>query len=192
MPSGHLLQAENCNSYTDSYGNYYDTQHCMGAYCCGTCNQRSCCTNRQYRLSEKDQRLCDNSYASDGRSKLATLLGSILGTILPILLCVGLVICCVAPCCLFYKKCRKGRSRTPTGPTVIHMPQQPNHPSINPGYQPVPVQPGMGGLPNPSGPPPYNPGSAAFTPGQPMYPLVPPAQPGGFSQPPYNPAYPNV
>ncbi|CAJ1050450.1 protein shisa-4-like [Xyrichtys novacula] len=178
--------ADYCTDYVDSNGYYHDQQNCGSYYCCGNCYQMACCKDRTYRISSDEQRLCGGGGGGGGggsnskKSKLATLLGSILGSILPVLLCVGLAICCLAPCCFLYKKCRKGRGR---GPAVIHVPQQPHHPGqpSGPGYNPVPVQPGFGG--GPSGPPPYfdgNPG--AFSPGQPMYPLPNP-------QPPYNPAY---
>ncbi|XP_034546903.1 cuticle collagen 2C-like [Notolabrus celidotus] len=163
-------------------------------YCCGTCTQMGCCSDRRYRISKEDQEACYGGSTSDKRNKLSTLLGSILGSVLPVLLCVGLVICCVAPCCLFYKKCRKGRNQNAGHPNVINLPQRPHNPAqpTNPGYQPVPVQPGYGG---PSGPPAYHGGNpGAFSPGQPMYPLPnqPYANPGGMSQPAYNPAYPNL
>lgn len=46
-----------------------------------------------------------------GKNKLPTVLGSTLGTIFPLILIVGVIICCVAPCCFCYKKCRKGGNR---------------------------------------------------------------------------------
>ncbi|XP_065810762.1 protein shisa-4-like [Labrus bergylta] len=190
--------AEYCSSFTGTNGYYYEKQQCDNHYCCGTCSQMYCCDDRSYRITQDEQYYCTGSTSNnDKRSKLATLLGSILGSVLPVLLCVGLVICCVAPCCLFYKKCRKRNNQRQPNATVIHTPQQPNSPSRQPGYQPVPVQPGFGGMPNPNAPPPYYggnpaPPSAPFSPGQPMYPIqpnIPPAYPGLFTQPAYNPSH---
>ncbi|XP_041801292.1 leucine-rich repeat extensin-like protein 5 [Chelmon rostratus] len=153
--------------------------------------------------------VCDPGASSMGyerQSSIVILLGSILGSVFPIILCVALIICCVAPCCLFYKKCRKGRNRrhqsVTNTTTVVNVPMQPLSPSgYQPGYQPVPVQPGYGGPPFPTAPPPSyleatDPARspAAFSSGQPMYPL--PGQPYGppphldeCEQPPYNPSY---
>ncbi|XP_074524925.1 uncharacterized protein LOC141789424 [Halichoeres trimaculatus] len=180
--------AEYCSSFVDRNGNFYDQQSCNNMYCCGNCYQMYCCTDTRYRISPNEQASCSQSSNSDKRKKLSTLLGSILGSVFPILLCVGLVICCVAPCCLFYKKCRKG-GRGGSGPVIFR--QQPNNPGqpSNPGYKPVPGQPGFGGQPQP---PAYHDGNpGAFSPGQPMYPLPnqPYANPGVGPQPPYNPSY---
>uniref|UniRef100_UPI0037E76525 protein shisa-4-like n=1 Tax=Semicossyphus pulcher TaxID=241346 RepID=UPI0037E76525 len=188
--------ANYCSAFIGSNGYRHDAQQCGSQYCCGNCFQMYCCRDSTYRLTEREQQSCSDSSHNDKKNKLGTLLGSILGSIFPILLCVGLVICCCAPCCLFYKKCRKG-GRTTNAPVVIgqNSPSGPHPP--NPGYQPVPVQPGHGGRPMP--PPSYYDGhpsgpSAGFGPGQPMYPLPnqpygQPTHPGGFAQPPYNPSY---
>ncbi|XP_049894342.1 protein shisa-4-like [Epinephelus moara] len=197
--------AEICTSYVDTNGNQHRGQQCGNYYCCGNCYQRSCCSDRSYRISQEDQQRCSKG-SGHGKSKLGTLLGSILGSIFPIILCVGVVICCMAPCCLFYKKCRKGRSRgSQAPPTMISGPQLPfppsnNYPSHPGGYHSVPGQPGFGGLPNPSAPPPYmggnNPphGQGGFNPGMPMVNFIGPplesAPPSNDNAPlPYNPAY---
>ncbi|XP_054640780.1 protein shisa-4-like [Dunckerocampus dactyliophorus] len=126
-------------------------------------------------------------------AKTAVLLGSILGSIIPLIFCVGLVVCFVAPCCFLYKKCRKVRnSRRQNVPTTtfIAVRQQPappaQHPPSHPSYQPVPVQPGYGGpaLPTAPPPPPY---MEAAPPAFPQ-PSLPP-YPGHDPQPPYNPSF---
>nr|XP_046239244.1 protein shisa-5-like isoform X2 [Scatophagus argus] len=201
--------ADECSSYWDTDGFYHETQQCVSQYCCGDCNNRYCCNEKKYRLTQEKQESCPGGVSLGQKRKIAILLGSILGSIIPIIVCVGLIICCVAPCCLFYKKCRKGRNQrhqpgTTTTTAVYAAPQQPLSPSgyqpSYPGYQPVPVQPGYGGSPDPTAPPPSyleatNPGhsSAAFSPGHPMYPLPsqawPPPHSDELAQPPYNPAY---
>ncbi|KAM9361653.1 uncharacterized protein ABDE67_022710 [Symphorus nematophorus] len=191
--------AEYCKSYTDGYGQYHNTQNCGSQYCCGYCNHKQCCRDQRYRLNQ--DRCPGGTGSKDKKKSLPALLGSILGSILPIALCVGLVICCVAPCCFCYKKCRKGGNRS--HPPMMDAPMQPLSPS---GYQPgfpgyQPAQPGFGGgLPNPA-PPPYmdnhNPGlpGVPYGPGQPMYPMLPgqlfaePPQSDELEQPPYNPSY---
>uniref|UniRef100_A0A3P8S7E5 Shisa N-terminal domain-containing protein n=1 Tax=Amphiprion percula TaxID=161767 RepID=A0A3P8S7E5_AMPPE len=113
------LTAKYCTSYTDWNGVSHRTQQCsMSYYCCGDCTYKYCCRDQTQRITQSQQeRSCFNQ---------DTL---ILGSVFPIILCVGLIICCVAPCCLCYKKCRKGGNRTHTG---------------NPGYpHPAPYNPGM-------------------------------------------------
>lgn len=75
---------------------------------------------------DRKKNICFNNYAplnwnifcvlfhrtnQGGKNKLPTVLGSTLGTIFPLILIVGVIICCVAPCCFCYKKCRKGGNR---------------------------------------------------------------------------------
>ncbi|XP_051271740.1 protein shisa-5 [Dicentrarchus labrax] len=193
--------ADYCSSYWDTDGQYHDDQQCS-QYCCGNCNQKYCCNENKYRLTQGKQDRCSGrpSYA---KNHIPMLLGSILGTIFPIIFCVSLIVCCVAPCCLCYKKCRKGQ-RPQTVATIVNLPQQPTSPSgyqpSYPGYQPVPVQPGYVGPPIPTAPPPsymeatdpaYPP---AFSQGQLMYPYSnqlygPPPNIHELDQLPYNPSY---
>ncbi|XP_061730554.1 uncharacterized protein LOC133535088 [Nerophis ophidion] len=67
-------------------------------------------------------------------AKRAVLLGSILGVVIPLIFCVGLVACFVAPCCFFYKKCRKGRNsqrqNVPTPPLSLYPISRPLRHSI--------------------------------------------------------------
>uniref|UniRef100_A0A3P8S7Z6 Shisa N-terminal domain-containing protein n=1 Tax=Amphiprion percula TaxID=161767 RepID=A0A3P8S7Z6_AMPPE len=114
---------------------------CMSYYCCGDCTYKYCCRDQTQRITQSQQEPCFNQ---------DTL---ILGSVFPIILCVGLIICCVAPCCLCYKKCRKGGNRTHT---VVQPAVQPHSPGgyqpDYPGYHPVP---GFGD-PMPPAPPPYS------------------------------------
>ncbi|XP_044067537.1 protein shisa-5-like [Siniperca chuatsi] len=199
--------ADYCSSYWDTDGFYHDTQQCVTQdFCCGSCEKKHCCSLKKYSLKQEG---CAGSPSDKKKHYIAMLLGSILGTIFPIILCVGLIVCCVAPCCLFYKKCRKGRNHR--NQTVLYTtavdnaPQQPLFPSgyqpSYPGYQPVHVLPGYGGPAVPSAPPPsyleatdpaYSP--VAFTPGLPMYPFPdqpyePQPHPDKLAQLPYNPSY---
>ncbi|XP_036958090.1 protein shisa-4-like isoform X2 [Acanthopagrus latus] len=196
----YITAAEYCNRYQDTSGDYYDSQQCYSQYCCGYCTQRYCCADQRYRLA---QDRCSQGTNQGGKNKLPTVLGSTLGTIFPLILIVGVIICCVAPCCFCYKKCRKGgnRGRQPVigpGPMHPHSPSGGYQPAY-PGFQPGPAQPGFGGMPNPGAPPPsyfnndpgYNP--AAFGPAQPMYPFgqlfATPPDSDETVQPPFNPAY---
>ncbi|XP_031711552.1 protein shisa-5-like [Anarrhichthys ocellatus] len=197
--------ADYCRSYVDTDGYQHQAQQCGSQYCCGNCERKYCCSNKIYREKQKN---CHRSSSDHGgKSRIAMLVGSILGTIIPVMFCVCLIICCVAPCCLCYKTCRKGRNRNPQIGTntavVVNLPQQPLSPPAGyqptyPGYQPVPALPEYGSLPIPTAPPPYMetndpahfPG--AFPAGLPMVPF--PGQP--YAPPPhsgapmaYNPAY---
>ncbi|XP_023140406.2 protein shisa-4-like [Amphiprion ocellaris] len=191
--------AEYCTSYTDWNGVSHRTQQCsMSYYCCGDCTYKYCCRDQTQRITQSQQERCSSrpGVNTNKTNRPGVLLGSILGSVFPIILCVGLIICCVAPCCLCYKKCRKGGNRTHT---VVQPPVQPHSPGgyqpDYPGYHPVP---GFGD-PMPPAPPPYsNPGyphPAPYNPGMPMYPLNPhqvyaePPQSDEHVQPPYNPSY---
>ncbi|CAN9511814.1 unnamed protein product [Ophioblennius macclurei] len=198
-----LARADYCKSYVDGYGVRHNSQQCGMEYCCGDCNRKYCCGDYRYQITEQEQNRCSDRPTLSKPSRIATILGSVLGSLLPILFCVGLVICCVAPCCYCYKKCRKG-NRQPTTPNTIVIPPRPHagpsgpqppypgqqpypgHPTY-PGYQPVP---GFG-LHSASAPPSYMESTqvpAAFTEGQPSYPLQPP-QSNELAQPPFNPSY---
>uniref|UniRef100_A0A3Q1FZJ2 Shisa N-terminal domain-containing protein n=1 Tax=Acanthochromis polyacanthus TaxID=80966 RepID=A0A3Q1FZJ2_9TELE len=106
-----------CTSYTDRSGVSHRTQQCTMSYCCGDCAYKYCCKNQAQRLTQSQQERCSSRTGvnSNKTNRLGVLLGSILGSVFPIILCVGLIICCVAPCCLCYKKCRKGGNRSHTG-----------------------------------------------------------------------------
>ncbi|XP_008280315.1 protein shisa-5-like [Stegastes partitus] len=192
------IWAEYCSSYKDKYGVSHGAQQCSMAYCCGDCTYKFCCRDQSQRLSQSQQERCSTRPGGDKTNRTGVLLGSILGSVFPIILCVGLIICCVAPCCLCYKKCRKGGSR---GHSIVQPPMHPQSPSgYQPGYPGYHPGPGYGGMPMPPAPP-YmannGPGyPAPFNPGMPMYPLHPagqvyaePPQSEEHVQPPYNPSY---
>lgn len=136
---------------------------------------------------------------------IALIVGSVIGSLVPIIFCISLIICCVAPCCLCYKKCRKRRNQRqiavittvntlhPVSPTGY----QPSYPS---GYHFVPTYEGPS---IPTAPPPSylestNPAysTGVFSHGQPMYMHQPSSEPHAelphldeLIQPPYNPSY---
>ncbi|XP_070693394.1 protein shisa-5-like [Pempheris klunzingeri] len=204
--------ADDCSSYRDADGYYHDSQQCLSPeFCCGNCNQKFCCTEKKYSLTQESCPGSMSGYAK--KTSTAVILGSIFGSIFLIILCI-VIVCCVAPCCLFYKKCRKGRSQrhqivdVRNTTTAVYAPQQPLSPSGHqpsyPGYQPVPVQRGYGGYegpPIPTAPPPSymeatDPALSpvAFSPGYPMalfpnQPYAPSTHLDELAQPPYNPSY---
>ncbi|XP_063766072.1 protein shisa-4-like isoform X2 [Eleginops maclovinus] len=114
----------------------------------------------------------------------------------------------VAPCCFFYKKCRKGRNQRPrtarNTSTLVNELQQLHPPHgcqpYYPGYLPVPAQAGYGGLSFPSAPPSYLEATdptyppSGYTPGLPMVsypgqPHAPTPHSDEFAPQPYNPSY---
>ncbi|XP_077429936.1 uncharacterized protein LOC144056761 [Vanacampus margaritifer] len=183
------IWADDCSSYWDDSGVHRDGHGCGSMFCCGTCSNKYCCAKKSRELT---QEFCDDRSRFEKHSRTTILVGSILGAVLPIIFCVGLITCFVAPCCFLYKKCRKRNSRqrqnvTSTFVVAPHQPAStPQHQPPHPGYQPVPVPPHYGvPVPTaPAGPPAYMGGPP------PMYPPgVLPPRPDQHSQPPYNPAY---
>nr|XP_061794270.1 protein shisa-4-like isoform X2 [Nerophis lumbriciformis] len=180
--------ADDCTSYLDKSGVRHDGARCGHMHCCGECDTKFCCSDHTQRLTREDQERCDERPRFEKYAKRAVLWGSILGVVIPLIFCVGLVACFVAPCCFFYKKCRKGRNSqrqnvpTTTFVSIPHQPPPPaqHYPPSQPGYQAVPVQPGYG-IPTAPPPPPYVPAGHQ----QP----APPSDPGQHPQPPYNPSY---
>ncbi|KAG1941133.1 protein shisa-5-like [Pimephales promelas] len=207
---------DDCQSYFSSSGTWKPPIDCgFLSFCCGTCNDRYCCSNPLMMLSEDKQEDCifqDSTYIAVG----VTVAGLVI-------LIVMFIVCCVCPCCCIYKMCRKPRPviGTTTTTTVVST-QYPPQPVVQgsqyPPYQPIkPPQFGYSGAPGPyqgppyvaGPPPPYQeaggPGypasysQAAYDGGQAAYPIQPPAQPGfvqlppltnySSTQPAYNPAY---
>lgn len=197
--------AVTCSSYRDENGRYHASQTCYTLYCCGSCNKIYCCDEMSYRMTSYNQEMCSHRPKTlDKKKNIFLILGSILGSIFPLIFCVGLIVCCVAPCCLCYKKCRKRQRSQTSAMTVINVPQQPHSPSgyqpSYPGYQPVPVHPLPGGPPIPIAPPPYSEANdplyppGAFSQGQPMYPFpgqpyAPPPHSHELQPLPFNPSY---
>ncbi|XP_029908034.1 protein shisa-5-like [Myripristis murdjan] len=202
------ISADYCTSYWDRNGQYHDLKQCGFDYCCGNCYQKYCCSDSSYRLTADEQRRCPERPVHGGGKSFFTILGSVLGSVFPVITCVGIVICCLCPCCLLYKKCRKRGSRGHQT-VVINPPPQPPTPSgypqpyygdQYPDFRLLQLQAGPGATAPP--PPPYledsPPGSSAvpvpydqiaLAQGQPEYPSQ-----SDFAQPPYNPSfigYPN-
>ncbi|XP_043078884.1 protein shisa-5 isoform X2 [Puntigrus tetrazona] len=211
---------DDCQVYMTSSGVLKPSIDCgFLQFCCGTCDNRYCCSNPMKRLSEDDQDSCffDNKSVIIGMS--------IAGIVVFIIM---FIVCCVCPCCCLYKMCRTPRPAMATTTTTVVSTQYPQQPVVQggqyPPYQPMPAQagyggtPAYGGQPAPTGPyqgqpyssvppPPYQeaggPGypfpysKAAYDGGQASYPLQPPVQPGfappptdySATQPAYNPAY---
>ncbi|XP_034962072.1 protein shisa-5 [Zootoca vivipara] len=202
---------EDCIAYTTFYGILKPAVSCP-AFCCGSCNNRYCCSDIVQRLNKYEQLECDPA-----RSDPALMLNSAMyksddfhfdsqpsGTIIAVgvsifvLFVVTIILCFTCSCCCLYKACRRQPRpvvTTTTATTVVQVPypQQPGMPpqgypvGMYQGYNPLPVQPhqGMPAAPYPTQyPPPY-----------PTQPAGPPpyhetmAAGAAAVQPPYNPAY---
>ncbi|KAG1941132.1 protein shisa-5-like isoform X1 [Pimephales promelas] len=208
---------DDCMSYISSSNEYKPFIRCqIGAYCCGTCNDRYCCSNSYRKIT--DQYACKAQYSSQTNS----VAGIVSGIMSLVVMCIVFIICCCCPCCCIYKMCRTpttvvgGTHVTTIVNTQCVQPAPPvMQPAQYPAYKPEPTHPGYGAQPMQTGPyqgQPYAPGPPppyhmAASPGYPSvqapydgsqatYPMMPPAQPGSaypppvsFEQPAYNPAY---
>ncbi|XP_028303063.1 protein shisa-4-like isoform X2 [Gouania willdenowi] len=103
------IRADFCSSYSDYSGDYHDTKQCGLMYCCGDCSDRYCCSDKSKELSYSQQKKCPDSPTHSKMSRVPLIIGGVLGALLPAIFCVTLIICCVAPCCICYKLCRKRR-----------------------------------------------------------------------------------
>ncbi|KAK2861915.1 hypothetical protein Q5P01_001448 [Channa striata] len=181
-----------CSSFLDK-----DTKQCGSKYCCGNCNNKYCCSEKKYQLTQQQQEQC----LARSSPSIALMLGVIFGSIFAITSCVGLVICCVTPCCLIHRKFQERRNqRQQTQRLAAGLAQYQLYP---PGYQSVPVQTGFGDPPLPTAPPPSyqeatDPANfpPPFTHGHPMDSFQPPGQSNApsshlaeYAQRPYNPSY---
>ncbi|KAL2091523.1 hypothetical protein ACEWY4_013786 [Coilia grayii] len=202
---------DDCQAYYKN-GQYQHSRSCFfDGFCCGTCNDRYCCSSRLKRLTEEQQDVCynDDEVYSVKYVEVSVIIASAFIAIMTV------ICCCVCPCCCLYKMCRKPRpviATTTHTTTVVTTPYPQNTAPAQqyPGYHPVAPQPGYGtplgygAQPMPSAPhqgqatafgppPPYqdiagpgypvNYGGAAFTPGQQAYPLQPPVPAGYQTQP---------
>ncbi|XDV22575.1 hypothetical protein PO909_027446, partial [Leuciscus waleckii] len=172
-------------------------------HCCGSCNNRYCCSSTHLKLTDQD--VC-KTQSSESPAIVS-------GIMVIVVICIVLVICRRCPCCCLYNMCRTpttvvgGTHVTTVVNTQCIQQQQQQQPAMQPAqypaYQPVPTQPGYGAQPMQTGPyqgQPYAPGpppsfNMAANPGYPSsqapyngsqatYPMMPPAQPGIAYPPP--------
>ncbi|XP_070968004.1 protein shisa-4-like [Oncorhynchus clarkii lewisi] len=195
-----VTAGEDCEAYLNAFSHYKAKLDCSTfQWCCGTCENRYCCSSPSLRLTESEQ---ENCIYSGNMSTLT--ISSFVAT--AVIFTISLVCCCVCPCCCLYKMCRKPRPviATTAHTTVVntHYPQQPVQPYQGapqyPAYQTVPVQPGYGVQPQPGygggQPIPTAPGyqGQPFQPGPPppyqeTGPAYPPAIPVSYSQAGFSP-----
>ncbi|XP_073717864.1 uncharacterized protein [Misgurnus anguillicaudatus] len=140
----HVTAAVDCKSYI-SGGEFKDHKSCNnGQTCCGTCDNRYCCSGFFGALSEDEQDACTIKHFSYFTIGLI-----ILGIVAFVTLILS---CCCCPCCCLYNMCRKprpvvGMSTTTVVNTQCVMQQPPVQGGQYPPYQPVPTQPPYGGQP---------------------------------------------
>nr|XP_055072744.1 protein shisa-5 [Misgurnus anguillicaudatus] len=208
-----------CNFFTTNSGEFKHTVICnlteiwyrlKGTFCCGTCDNRYCCTDPQKRLTDVQQNDCDFKVFKDllepppetNDDGLVAIIVIVVGAIV---FSVLFLICWVSPSCYLYKKCRNPSPvmEVTTVVTTQHLPQ----PTViiggrYPPYQPLTNDPEnecpMGSYEGqpcvPGLPPPYQEAD-------PGYPVHPPAR-SDFAHnplhtdytsppppPPINPAY---
>ncbi|KAF4093990.1 hypothetical protein AMELA_G00007970 [Ameiurus melas] len=154
--------ADDCDEYISSNGLFTKSKDCFyNQFCCGTCDNRYCCSDYLMRLNEDSCMFMKNTVPIAAG-----------GVVVMICFIILLIACCVCPCCCLYKMCRKPRPVMTTTTTTVLTTQYPqqqtsNPPTQYPAFQPVPapVQPGYGAQPGygpyqgqpyaPGPPPPY-------------------------------------
>ncbi|XP_051977765.1 protein shisa-5-like [Xyrauchen texanus] len=190
-----------CKSYMSSGGAFKPSINCnILQFCCGTCDDRYCCSNMANILTEDAQENC--FFNKDFKP---VTIGMTIAAVAIIV--TFFFLCCVCPGCCIYKMCNEPRpvmGATTTTVVTTQYPQQSDFQGDQyPPYQPMPPQSGYGpqpayggqamptgpyqGQPNVAGPPPpyQEPGG----PGYPVpysqagYPGHPPVQ-LGFTHPP--------
>ncbi|XP_057181610.1 protein shisa-5-like isoform X2 [Triplophysa rosa] len=188
-------------------------------FCCGTCDDRYCCSDPQKKLSKEAQKNCFSKIfenlikpppKSDDDVTTIAIIATIVGLIV---FSVLFLVCWVCPCCILYKKCRNptpmmGTHFLPQQIVInggLYPPFQPLPNNLEYGTQPVPTGPFQGQPCVPRPPPPYQYQEAGYpVPNtQPPYisdqhPVYPPA-PSGVAQnqvptdytppPAFNPVY---
>ncbi|XP_064823500.1 protein shisa-5 isoform X2 [Oncorhynchus masou masou] len=149
-----VTAGDDCEGYY-SKSQYKSKQYCgILQGCCGTCENRYCCSNIFNQMGTSEQSSC---FFSSSRSSTFIIWPLIA---IPVILVIIFISCCVCPCCCMYNMCRKPRPviATTSHTTVVNtqftqQPQQPIQPYQGgpqyPAYQPVPVQPGYGAQPQP-------------------------------------------
>uniref|UniRef100_A0A8D0G676 Protein shisa-5 n=1 Tax=Sphenodon punctatus TaxID=8508 RepID=A0A8D0G676_SPHPU len=193
-PAGAL--GEDCKAYTDSDGHTHPIKSCP-EFCCGTCNNRYCCTNYLYKFYEAEHHLCNMlaertsqlvreealMYRTDFNDDWTPSfpIAAVIGVVLFVAFIVLIIACFTCSCCCLYQMCRKPRPvvTTSTTTTVVQVPypQQQGTPAGYPaarypaapyqGYYPVPAQPQPGM--------PVAPQPTSYPPPYPVQPSGPPA-----------------
>lgn len=143
----------NCYYFTTSSGEFKHTEICnlteisyrlKGKFCCGTCDDRYCCTDPQKRLTDVQQNDCDFKVFKDLLGPPPETTGD--GMVAIIVIVVGAIvfsilflICWVSPSCYLYKKCRNPSPviGVSTVVTTQHLPQ----PNVIIGGRYPPYQP---------------------------------------------------
>ncbi|XP_042605212.1 protein shisa-4-like isoform X2 [Cyprinus carpio] len=93
---------DDCKSYITSTGVLKPSIKCgYFEFCCGTCDDRSCCSNPLRKLSEDAQEDC---FFNDYKSIAVGV--TVAGIVILIIM---FIVCCVCPCCCLYKMCRTPR-----------------------------------------------------------------------------------
>ncbi|XP_065100594.1 protein shisa-5-like isoform X2 [Paramisgurnus dabryanus] len=192
----HVTVANYCKEYVSSSGVFHFRSSCSYLqFCCGTCDNRYCCSNPFAVLTDEDQNACTINNLSQAAIGLIAL-GISIFVILTLICC-----CCCCPCCCLYNTCRKPRTVVGTSTTTVVntqcvMQQPPVQGAQYPPYQPVPTQPPYGGQPylaQPSaqGPYPAQPSAQGPYQAQPYAPGPPPPyQTVGPAYPSSQAAYP--
>uniref|UniRef100_A0A8C1RUF2 Protein shisa-5 n=1 Tax=Cyprinus carpio TaxID=7962 RepID=A0A8C1RUF2_CYPCA len=138
------LADDDCKSYFSSAGELKPSIECSFLqFCCGTCDNRYCCSNPLRKLSEDDQ---DDCFFNDYKSIAVGV--TVAGIVILIIM---FIVCCVCPCCCLYKMCRSPRPVMGATTTTVVTTQYPQQPVVQggqyPPYQPMPPQAGYGGTP---------------------------------------------
>uniref|UniRef100_A0A8C9TFE3 Shisa N-terminal domain-containing protein n=1 Tax=Scleropages formosus TaxID=113540 RepID=A0A8C9TFE3_SCLFO len=188
-----LFAADSCKSYTDDKNVYQPSRSCWGfQFCCGTCSNRYCCSDKFKELDDDAQ----EKWCVEKTRKTTPVVTSHTTTVInapypqqpvPTQVYQG------APYPSGYQPVpvpvqpAYGSQPMSTVPYPAQPYPSPGYPSQNPG-PPPPYQEAGPGKPYPPAPLPYS--QAGYSGGQPSYSLQPPTAPlAETTQPAYNPAY---